>query len=1338
MTAPAEPTLAPATPPLPPPAGPSLPDRLWGMVRSDFALHGLAYLGVLLTFTGTLGFVLFAFNTVSVPLRATAGIAIPTILFLTAWFLYRRGSVLVAHSLETLAAAVTPMALFADLSLFFHRGLLTTLQITVALLLMVAYWVFWQRRPTSPLRFLVAGAFWAAAWASGFYFQSGYSATQVALTSAAILATVAASRIRINHGLAAPTRVAAIPATVAVYVLLILFAISQAPALPLLLAGLAIILTVEFLAMHSSRRLEVSVIQPLLFASLALAVSRLLDIAVLGPLIAIAFLALLEWQERRRPHVVGIALAAAGIVAGLSVSLVDPWASVVAFATLSLWMHLRRLRPTPSMAGLPRSWSLPVILSVTAALPIGLAAGLLRALPAGRGLLSIGLIAIVIAIAVRRFVPRDLFYAYWLPAVAGAAVVTAIALPGPLSWERVAAFSLLGGALAIAPRWPAVRIWTAGVTLTWAALAALELARVPIDARIAAVAAAALVLVVLGETRRFAPTASVPVAGQLAAFGFLLGLGALIASNPGWSRIVALSAWVLALAVATVSHEVGGSAIVTLLTRLARPVRLSALAVALLPIVLAASVPFLVVDLGGQLGFLTGRRGLAGVVLALTALAYAAVTRPLRGRRPLAPIAATSGVLLSAVGIAVAAPELWPVIASVSVSIAIVFVIGGELRRGFMTWFAWLMSIVLLLLLAHALGVPTRSLHLVLLGVGALFLVAPLLYDDLAAGRRQVGGGLRHSWLMRPVALGALAIPAGLAFTFPQGARSFGWWSFAAAALYLVVAVQLRAGAVTGASYALAAFGLTVLTPWHPLDQPWLFVPIALILVVLSAALARLQPKTGDLVAAWDLPPFVVAHLVGGLALARAVGLGSVAPTWSAFGALCLAVAVWRWHWAWAAAGVGLLLVGANAAGPGWLALALLVTAVVTIVIAQRAKGMLRTAMRVATIVAAGWAWQSALVWRGLSVDQSVATTALLFGAVWLVLAALGRRWLAADWLIASGSLATVAIAAAVFTGATVGHQRHPFALAVAGGLALHAAGTALAARPLRWPYLRELAALITALAVGTAIYDVQPSLTVSGGALATLGAAGVGAALGLARFRIGSAWLRPLLLAGGLANLGAIGYGVAAWPLRGLVIAVLLLLAVEAAATSLAVHRREPLYLVPPFVCGAWLAFATEALAGNPNWVTVPIGIAALAVVELFRHDRRAAQLPPGNRDLLVLEYAGMAFVVGASLVQTVSDTVAYGLLAIALGAGLAVWGFITRVRRRTEVGAGAILVAVILMVAVPVVRIIPQFQGAALWGALAAVGVVLLVVATSLEQGRSRVKRTIRRFEELMVGWE
>src|SRR5207302_2473875 len=130
-------------------------------------------------------------------------------------------------------------------------------------------------------------------------------------------------------------------------------------------------------------------------------------------------------------------------------------------------------------------------------------------------------------------VPRDSFYAFWLPAAAGAAVVTAIALPGPLSWERIAALSVLGVTLAIAPRWPAVRTWTAGATLTWAALAAFDLARVSIDSRITAVAAAALVLVVLAETRRSAPTTSVSAAGHLAALGLVLGLGAITASNPG-------------------------------------------------------------------------------------------------------------------------------------------------------------------------------------------------------------------------------------------------------------------------------------------------------------------------------------------------------------------------------------------------------------------------------------------------------------------------------------------------------------------------------------------------------------------------------------------------------------------------------------------------------------------------------------------------------------------------------------------------------------------------------------------------------------------------------------
>jgi hypothetical protein len=863
-------------------------------------------------------------------------------------------------------------------------------------------------------------------------------------------------------------------------------------------------------------------------------------------------------------------------------------------------------------------------------------------------------------------------------------------------------------------------------------LGVFDLLHLPFDERIAALSMAGLVVVAIAELR---PSA---IAGHLAAIGFIVELSALGASNPGWTRVLALAALAIALGLVAVLQELQGSSFVALLARAVRPIRLTPVAAALPAVGLVITMPFLVVDLGGQLGVLTGRRSLAGLALAMTALGYAAAARLLRKRQPIAAIAATSAVLLSGVGIAVAAPDLWPVIIAVAVSIAIVLVIGGDLRRSFMTWFAWLMSIVLVILVADAVSVPAGSLHLVLLGVGAGYVVGGLLYDDVASGRRLVGEGLRQSWLMPPVALGSLAVPAALAFTFPHGASSFGWWSIAAALFYLVVAVQLRSGAVSSASYALAAFGLSVVSPWHLLDRPWLLLPVAAILVALSAAIRRLHPGARDLTSRWDLAPLLVAHIVGGVALARAVGLDSVAPTWSAFGGLCLVVAAWRRHWAWAATGLVLLLVGAQAAGPGWLALALIVTAGVTAVIAQRSAGVLRIAMQAGTMIAGGSAWLSALVWRSASVDAAVATTAMAFGATWLLVALLGRRRLKPDWLTAAGALATIGVAAASATGITLGQQRHPFALLVAGGFALHAAGTALAARPLRWSFLRELAMLILTVAVGSAIFDLQPSLTISGAFLAVLSAVAFGGALVLSRLRMPSDWLRPLLLFGGLMSAGAMGYGVSALPLRGLLIATLLLLAVEAASVSLILRRTEPMYLVPVFACGAWLAFATDALAGNPDWLTVPIGLTALAIVELFRRDRRAARIAINSPELIVLEYAGMLFVVGASLVQTVSQSVLYGLLAMALGIGLAAWGFMTRVKRRIEVGAGAVAIAAVLMVSVPVVRIIPQFQGAALWAALAAIGIVLLLVATMLEQGRSAVRRTYRRFEELMLGWE
>ena len=122
---------------------------------------------------------------------------------------------------------------------------------------------------------------------------------------------------------------------------------------------------------------------------------------------------------------------------------------------------------------------------------------------------------------------------------------------------------------------------------------------------------------------------------------------------------------------------------------------------------------------------------------------------------------------------------------------------------------------------------------------------------------------------------------------------------------------------------------------------------------------------------------------------------------------------------------------------------------------------------------------------------------------------------------------------------------------------------------------------------------------------------------------------------------------------------------------------------------------------------------------------------------ELLAIEYPGMLFVVGAALLQTIGGNDADGLLAVALAACVAAWGVETRVRRRVGFAAAATGAALVLMLTVPVIRLIPEVHGISLWGLVAGIGLLLLVVAASLEQTRARVQAAVRHLGELTEGW-
>jgi hypothetical protein len=205
----------------------------------------------------------------------------------------------------------------------------------------------------------------------------------------------------------------------------------------------------------------------------------------------------------------------------------------------------------------------------------------------------------------------------------------------------------------------------------------------------------------------------------------------------------------------------------------------------------------------------------------------------------------------------------------------------------------------------------------------------------------------------------------------------------------------------------------------------------------------------------------------------------------------------------------------------------------------------------------------------------------------------------------------------------------------------------------------------------------------------------------------------------------------------RSLLAAGLLVIGLDAAAGSLVLARPGLGRLAPPLACGAWLVLTADAIGGDPQWLTVPVGLTLLVVVEMTRAQRRHAGKPLAP-ELRLLDHAGMLLVVGAALAQTVTRTTSYGLVAGLLGIGLCVWGAASRVRRRVIIGSVTLLLALFGMIAVPVAQAVPEFHATALWIVLTAVGLVLMTIAVSLERGRARLAAAVNRIDQLLQGWE
>ena len=1324
--------------------------RIKDLVASDVAVHGLAYLGVLLLFAGTFGFTLFSFNTVRVGLRPIAEIGLPGMLLACAWFLRRKRAPVVATGLGLIGGLLLPVMLFASFvdGVAFPPELQgTALALALALVatgLAFVYALYTLHQPEASLRYLVAPMAWMACWAIGLLFAEGaiadtdlrrWTANQLAFVCVGVAVTAAVPRLWSGLRLSRPIWISAVPGIAVAYALAISLAAADGwPALPVIVAGIAALVTVEMLADRATGRAPIALLEAAILAITASALVAGLGYATGGPVVAFAFLVLLEWQEVRRRGEIARAVSVVGVATGLALATAAPWASVAAFGGISAWAHIRRAVRFPSVTR-REVWALEW---AAALLPIGVAWGLLQVWSDGRALITLAGIPLSAAIAVRAFRRDDLFYAWWVPVAAAGVIAATVVVRSAEPPEPLAAAAAFGAlAIALSPRWPAARVWATAGALAWTADLEFDAADVAFRYRTAMWSVVGLALVAAASWRR-----SSRVAGHVAAVGTALALAGVAAAPTELMRLVTLGLWATAWLVTMVDGERGGAPMVDLVLRALRgmlsPVAVRVVAAAP-AVVLLTSLPFLATAAGSLVDPIAAHRSWGGVILSLVAVGYSIAARSFASRRPLSAVFALGAFVLSAVGIAVAAPDPWPSIEAVSALIVAVLALGGTLRRPFMTWVAWAASGVLVLLLAGRAGVPATDLPLLLLAWGTVLTVGGLALDDVRSGRRAPGVGLRQAWLAPPVVLGALAVPMGLAFSFIRTPDVVGTWSLVGAALYMVVALQLRAGSVSAVSHALVVVGVGALTPWSVLERPWIGGIWAVGLVAASLVLARMKGSR-DPWLRWDLAPLVVAHGVAVVALARSLDVGTVPATWGGIGVIALVMAGLRRNPFWAAAGTILLGVGAGAAGPGWLALALAVDALVAAVVATRSRGMLRLGSQVATMALAAACWSQIVVWAGWPGSRTATLTAALAAAVAVTTGA-ASRWarLSPDW---TANLAGLSFAGglAVATLSSAWPDRidpHTAAL-LAFVTASLAVGGGLAARPLRIDELREVSVLLGAgagLLLGYARALEPGQLT---GWWATTAIGSTLAMLGLMRARPSSGWVRPLLLLGVAASVVTVVAAASALPRRDLLIAALSVAGVQSAALGVALRRAEPLYLSPLLLCGAWLLFASEALTGEAQWFTVPIGVAILTVVGFGRMARRRTGTQVITPELLALEYLGMAFVVGDGLVESVVTSPWRGLFALTFGTGLAVWGAVTKVRRRVLFGAGVAVLAVALMVGGPIARLVPRVTGPAIWVVLAVAGVVLIVIATGLERGRAKVAAAIRRLDTLTEGWE
>ena len=588
--------------------------------------------------------------------------------------------------------------------------------------------------------------------------------------------------------------------------------------------------------------------------------------------------------------------------------------------------------------------------------------------------------------------------------------------------------------------------------------------------------------------------------------------------------------------------------------------------------------------------------------------------------------------------------------------------------------------------------------------------------------------------------LGAFAAVSGIAtgLVVPIEAA----WPVAVAGLAIsgVVALQLRLGVLSAATWTLATYATVsgLMDAGYDLAaDPWLLVAPTLALL----AAAVILPGRADWVIRWDLPPLVVGLLLGTATVGLGYEAASTATTWVPIGVgLVLAAVLKRW-WALAPFGFVLLLGAAYLAGHGWFSAALAATMLATGIAARMTNGEIAAALQWLSAGFAAAAWVELTLALGLSENETltasaVATTVvavLAAGVAWTRPA--GERlmrwtapWAAVAWVgFAFVALVTFSVDAPSAVAATVAAAAWVWAVAVVVSVVR-----------LDVSELQILAVGQTFVAIGLTGWSLD--LDAVGWVTWLTSVAAVStASMMVVSLRASSArWVLALASAAGGSLVAAGAAAATLWPDRTSLIIVLIAATGFSLAAGAASRDRRWFYLAPGFVFAAWAIFASEVMGRNVQWISTPLALALLVDVELARYDRRRRGLEASSQDLVLVELMAMALFVGPALAQTLLVSTAYGLLGIVQGVLLAIWGTATRVRRRALGGFLAAAVAALLMIAVPLAELIPQFRGPALWATIFGIGAVLIVIASTIEQTRRRFVEIRTSVESMMEGWE